>query len=207
MGFFIPAVLAKKPLVPHEARNDGKDTMSRAKPHYDRNSFILVVDDDRTLLKFFKIHLNKFFSRVIVVKNAREAISSLREKAIDLIITDINMPGTDGFQLQKKVRKNDSSIPVLLISGALLDPSEEELLDDADGYLRKPFTIDQLHSFISDGLTRREIMKELATLVADKKQLRNLIKGKIPLAKAVKKPHQKKARLLLKSLSGSSTAA
>ena len=33
---------------------------------YNRSSYILVVDDDDTLLKFFKIHLNKFFSRVIV---------------------------------------------------------------------------------------------------------------------------------------------
>ncbi|NBX24419.1 MAG: hypothetical protein EBR52_10065, partial [Microbacteriaceae bacterium] len=45
---------------------------------YDRTSFILVVDDDDSLLKFFKIHLNKFFSRVIVVESAKDALAQLK---------------------------------------------------------------------------------------------------------------------------------
>ena len=60
---------------------------------------ILIVDDDQTLLKFFKIHLNKFFSRVIVVKNAKEAVETLKSKQIDLVLSDIRMPRVDGLQL------------------------------------------------------------------------------------------------------------
>lgn len=171
--------------------------MTQAQPKYDRNSFILVVDDDNTLLKFFKIHLNKFFSKVIVVKNAKEAIESLREKTIDLVITDINMPRMDGFQLLKRVRKHDNAIPVLLISGALLDENEETLVLDADGYLRKPFSVDQLHDFIDQGLTKREKLKELAELLTDKKHLRNLVCGKVRLEKVVKKSETEKARVIV----------
>ncbi|MFK7825391.1 MAG: response regulator [Oligoflexales bacterium] len=175
--------------------------MSQSQQKYDRTSFILVVDDDNTLLKFFKIHLNKFFSKVIVVKNAKEAIESLREKTIDLVISDINMPRMDGFQLMKRVRKHDTSIPVLLISGALLNQDEEELLNEADGYLRKPFNVDQLHDFINNGLLRREKMKQLATLVSDKKQLRNLLKGTVKLEKVIKKDQQDEAKALLDEIS------
>src|SRR5689334_22808504 len=104
------------------------------KRNYDRTSYILVVDDDNTLLKFFKIHLNKFFSRVIVVKNAKEAIDTLREKEIDLVISDIRMPRMDGLQLMKRVRKHDPSIPMMMISGALLsDEQSKSAEDDADG--------------------------------------------------------------------------
>ena len=174
--------------------------MSQNQPKYDRNSFILVVDDDNTLLKFFKIHLNKFFSKVIVVKNAKEAIESLREKSIDLVITDINMPRMDGFQLLKRVRKHDNAIPVLLISGALLNQDEEELIRDADGYLRKPFSVDQLHDFINGGLTKREKMKMLSEMVSDKKHLRNLITGKVKLEKVIKKNNQDEAKSLLAEL-------
>ena len=107
---------------------------------YDRTSYILVVDDDNTLLKFFKIHLNKFFSRVVVVKNAKEATDAMREKEIDLVITDIRMPRMDGLQLMKRVRKHDSTIPVLIVSGALMTEEQEEICNnDADGFLRTPF--------------------------------------------------------------------
>ncbi|NRA44753.1 MAG: response regulator [Oligoflexales bacterium] len=175
--------------------------MSQSQQKYDRTSFILVVDDDNTLLKFFKIHLNKFFSKVIVVKNAKEAIESLREKTIDLVISDINMPRIDGFQLMKRVRKHDTAIPVLLISGALLNKDEEDLLNEADGYLRKPFNVDQLHDFINNGLLRREKMKQLASLVSDKKQLRNLLKGTVKIEKVIKKDQQDEAKALLDEIS------
>ena len=184
--------------------------MTQAQPKYDRNSFILVVDDDNTLLKFFKIHLNKFFSKVIVVKNAKEAIESLREKTIDLVITDINMPRMDGFQLLKRVRKHDNAIPVLLISGALLNENEETLVLDADGYLRKPFSVDQLHDFIDQGLAKREKLKELAEFLSDKKHLRNLVCGKVRLEKVVKKAEIEKAQAILDEIiteSGSSDVA
>ena len=175
--------------------------MSQSQQKYDRTSFILVVDDDNTLLKFFKIHLNKFFSKVIVVKNAKEAIESLREKTIDLVISDINMPRIDGFQLMKRVRKHDTAIPVLLNSGALLNKDEEDLLNEADGYLRKPFNVDQLHDFINNGLLRREKMKQLASLVSDKKQLRNLLKGTVKIEKVIKKDQQDEAKALLDEIS------
>lgn len=156
------------------------------KRSYDRTSYILVVDDDNTLLKFFKIHLNKFFSRVIVVKNAKEAIDTLREKEIDLVLSDIRMPRMDGLQLMKRVRKHDPSIPMLLISGALLDEEQAKAADeDADGYLRKPFTVDDLHAFIDQGMELREKYKKLAEILPEKKLIRDILRGKTKIEKIV----------------------
>jgi DNA-binding NtrC family response regulator len=153
---------------------------------YDRTSYILVVDDDNTLLKFFKIHLNKFFSRVIVVKNAKEAVDTLREKEIDLVLTDIRMPRMDGLQLMKRVRKHDPSIPVLLISGALLSEDQSKAAeDDADGYLRKPFSVDDLHTFLNNGMDLREKYKKLADLLPDRKMIRDLLRGKAKVEKLI----------------------
>lgn len=144
---------------------------------YDRTSYILVVDDDDTLLKFFKIHLNKFFSRVIVVPNAKEAVTALKERTIDLVISDIIMNRLDGFGLMKKVRNYDPSIPVFLISGALLDEEQSTNVDNmADGFLKKPFTIDELHSFIDRGLQIRTLYRELYSLVPEKKKFQKLVR-------------------------------
>jgi two-component system NtrC family response regulator len=164
---------------------------------YDRTSYILVVDDDNTLLKFFKIHLNKFFSKVIVVKNAKEAIESLADKEIDLVISDIRMPRMDGLQLMKKIRKHDPAIPILLISGALLSEDQAEKIDDADGYLRKPFEVDALHQFISTGMEIREQYKRLLECIPDKQSFRDVLRGRIKLEKAVNPEHLAAAKEII----------
>ncbi len=168
---------------------------------YDRTSHIMVVDDDQTLLKFFKIHLNKFFSRVIVVKNAKEAIESMKTKEIDLVLSDIRMPRVDGIQLLKKIRAHDASIPVFLISGAMLDDDQiKEIHDLADGFLRKPFSVDEIQAFLDAGMRRRDILKKLAEVVPDNKQLLSLIKGKGTVTDLRGKDKQASASELLEAL-------
>ena len=169
---------------------------------YDRTSYILVVDDDNTLLKFFKIHLNKFFSKVIVVKNAKEAIETLRDKEIDLVLSDIRMPRMDGLQLMKRIRKHDPAIPVMIVSGAMLDEDQIKIAEeDADGYLRKPFELDDLHAFIDMGMEMRERYKRLAELLPDKKQFRDVLSGKSKLERLVKEAEpQQEAKEILAEL-------
>jgi len=176
-------------------------TATTQKRAYDRTSYILVVDDDNTLLKFFKIHLNKFFSRVIVVKNAKEATDALREKEIDLVITDIRMPRMDGLQLMKRVRKHDSTIPVLVVSGALLTDEQVDICNnDADGFLRKPFSIDELHGFIESGMQLREKYLKLSAMLPDKKHFRDLLAGKYKVEKIADSSQREEAQELLTSL-------
>ena len=176
-------------------------TTAPNKRPYDRESYIMVVDDDQTLLKFFKIHLNKFFSRVIVVKNAKEAVETLKEKQIDLVLSDIRMPRVDGLQLLKKIRNHDASIPVYLISGALLEDDQMEQIHElADGFLKKPFTIEEIHDFIDNGMKRRELLMKLAEIVPDNKTLLGLIKGKVTLAKIKDDEEKKTAEDLLNTL-------
>ena len=152
--------------------------------NYDRESYILVVDDDQTLLKFFKIHLNKFFSRVIVVKSVKEALSAMKEKQIDLVISDIRMPRTSGLQLIKKVRNHEPTIPVFLISGALLTEDQLQEVDlNADGFLKKPFSVDELHSFIERGLSYRGVYREMEQLIDNRKFFVDFLKKKHDLTK------------------------
>jgi DNA-binding response OmpR family regulator len=171
---------------------------------YDRESFIMIVDDDQTLLKFFKIHLNKFFSRVIVVKNAKEAVDTLKEKQIDLVLSDIRMPRVDGLQLLKKIRNHDASIPVFLISGALIDDEKKAEIDAlADGFLKKPFTVEEIHAFIDSGMKKREILAQLGEVVKDNKTLLGLIKGNFKVTKLKDKKIEKQAGELLNLLKAS----
>lgn len=153
--------------------------MSIEERAYNRTSYVLVVDDDDTLLKFFKIHLNKFFSKVVVVKSAADAIAKIKELEIDLVLSDIKMPRMDGIQLMKKVKAHDPSIPVFLISGALLEEKQKRAIDEkADGYLTKPFSIDDLHGFIDRGMQLRDCYKELHETIGDDKLFVDIVSGK-----------------------------
>lgn len=168
---------------------------------YNRTSYILVVDDDDTLLKFFKIHLNKFFSRVVVVRNAQEAITTLKEKEIDLVLSDIKMPRMDGIQLMKKVKLHDPSIPVFLVSGAMLTEVQKSAVEEkADGFLRKPFSIDSLHDFIDRGMQVRDYYKELLEIVQDKKKFSELVQGKRQLRCIKDEDHRARAQELMANI-------
>lgn len=177
-----------------------------ARPVYDRTSNILIVDDDDVLLKFFKIHLNKFFSRIVVVRSSKQVAEVLKEKSVDLVISDIYLTGSDGFQIARKVRKFDASIPILLISGAALTPKEEEEAQKADGYLRKPFSMDELHDFIQVGLKRRKTIKDLIEITGQEVDLKSLLAGKIQIEKVVKGEKLKAAKSLMQELEAKDAA-
>lgn len=144
-----------------------------------KEGLILLVDDDDSLLKFFKIHLNKFFPKIFVAESASEAMNMIDTKPIDLIVCDYAMPKMNGLSLAKKVRKIRIDIPVLFISGTDLS---KEILDDikmfSDGLLKKPFSVEDFNRFIVLGLEIRENFKLLLSLMKENKKnlLRTIIK-------------------------------
>lgn len=168
--------------------------------HPFRSSPILIVDDDGTILKFFKIHLNKQFARVFVTKSAKEALSALKDNPIDLVITDISMPKIDGFQLTRKIKKMDCSIPVMLISGAILNEQDQKSINEADGFLRKPFSIEELDFLIRDGFELRVKLKELKGYLSDSSRLEDVLKNHALAEKYVKGAFLSQAQAILASL-------
>ena len=143
---------------------------------YDRESCILIVDDDPSLLKFFKIHLNKFFSKIVVVENVAAAIKELAARPFDLVISDVRMPKTDGLQLLKKVRKLDTSIPIFMISGEIMTDEQAKKLMFADAFLKKPFDFDDFHRFIALGIDLRQALKELAEPLGKDCDIRKILR-------------------------------
>lgn len=168
--------------------------------NYDQSSQILVIDDDSIILKFFKIHLNKYFAKVTVANNATEAIAIVKEKEIDLVIADIFMPKTNGLQLAKKIKRLDMSIPTLLISGGELNEKIESELDSADGFLKKPFDIDDLHNFIESGLRKRRDYLELQEILEDKSSLPKVLSAKAKIEDHVPQEKVEAAKALIKRL-------
>lgn len=119
---------------------------------------ILVVDDDINLNYLIAKVLTKNGYKAFQSYNARDAYEVLEENYIDLIITDIMMPGLSGYAFTKSLREEKIDIPILIIT------AKEEFKDKvegfnagADDYLVKPINLDELVLRVGALLRRAKI--------------------------------------------------
>lgn len=141
---------------------------------YDRQSFVLVMDDDDSVLKFMKMHLNRFFSHVVVARTPADATTFLKQKEFDVIITDITPGKKNKLEFLKKVMIQWRKLPVVL----LIEEQEADSAKIADfpylcvtGIVSKPMQLDPLHDAIRRALEVRVLLKELDQLVGPKQAI------------------------------------
>ncbi len=116
-----------------------------------KNKNILYVEDDLTVQENILDTLKNFFNSVTIASDGDEAYTLYIENQnkIDLIITDINMPNTDGITLVKYIREYNKKIPIIIISAYtdtdyLLDSIELNIVK----YITKPFTTQKIISLL-----------------------------------------------------------
>ncbi len=104
----------------------------------------LLVDDDAALRGLLFVLLKQMGFEATCAQNAYEAIDIIETEGSDnfhVLITDIRMPGMDGFELARRIRSGGSSIPILFISGYTSSMGTiEEQLDEQSAFLKKPFS-------------------------------------------------------------------
>lgn len=122
---------------------------------------ILLVDDDQELTDFLKLLLMRQY-QIMEAADATEAMEILLESPVDLIISDVVMPGINGFEFCAMVKKNIqlSNIPVILLTSKNTLQSKIEGLEfGADAYIEKPFDTTALKAQIINLLDNRERLK------------------------------------------------
>jgi two-component system cell cycle sensor histidine kinase/response regulator CckA len=99
---------------------------------------ILVVDDETLMLTMADAILSDFGYKVMTANNGQKALQLLErpEVVVDLVITDLVMPGMGGRELMERIRQHGLTMPLLSMSGYVL-PEEQQTQDH---YLQKPFT-------------------------------------------------------------------
>ncbi len=115
---------------------------------------ILVVDDDREIVKAIEIYLKREGYNVEKAYDGIEAINKLKENEIHLIILDIMMPNQDGLETLEKIRET-KAIPVILLSAKSEDYDKISGLDlGADDYITKPFNPLELVARVNSNVRR-----------------------------------------------------
>ena len=124
---------------------------------------ILVVDDDTEVAHYLSMLLSAQY-RVVCRFDADNALTTIREDAPDLILSDVVMPDKDGYQLCKEI-KDDLQlchIPVILVTAkATVDNQVQGLNIGADAYVTKPFDPNYLLALISSQLKNRDKVRNL----------------------------------------------
>lgn len=103
---------------------------------------VLVVDDSDAIRKFVMFALRARGYHVVTARDGLDALEKLARARADLVITDVNMPGLDGFGLVRALREDRdyARTPIIILSSLSGDEEVGEgLAAGADAYLKKPF--------------------------------------------------------------------
>jgi len=140
---------------------------------------ILVVDDDVYIQQLVSIHLSREGYQVYRANHAEEALDMLEEKAVDLAIVDVMMPGMDGFELTK-ILSTDYNLPVILLTAkGQIGDKEQGFLAGSEDYIVKPFEVKELLFRVAVVLRRVERAMEtvikVGNLTIDRKNFELMI--------------------------------
>ena len=127
-----------------------------------KNRKVLVVDDDHDVLRMLSALLGAYEYKVVTADNAEGALGILRDTDIDIVLTDIRMPGMGGIELAGKIHELYAEIPVLIMTAyAELEVAVEAIKRGASDFIMKPLNPDFLvHSVRKAGSFREMKARE-----------------------------------------------
>lgn len=141
----------------------GKETIEGLRPSDVKGGkAILVVDDDELTRDFFKRLLQEY--RIVTAATGEEALYLVGKERLDLVLLDIKMPGIDGIETLRQIRKAKPNLSVIMISahGTLKTSCEAVKLGAVDS-IAKPFDLDEMKDVIRVALDKTAVPAEKAS--------------------------------------------
>ena len=108
---------------------------------------VLIIDDDRCLLRQISVHLEKHGLDTIVAESGEDGLVIVNKQRLDLIILDWTLPGIQGIEILATLKetKKSKNIPILMLTGRTKIGDAEDAFElGADAYMFKPFSLKRL---------------------------------------------------------------
>ena len=131
----------------------------------DNRPTILIVDDDTEIINYMRLLFSNDY-RLITCLDADTALEEMRAEEPNIVLSDVAMPGKDGYQLCQEIKQDIqlSHIPVILVTAKVTAENQVEGLNvGADAYVTKPFDPAVLSALIQSQLKNRERVRKLLT--------------------------------------------
>ena len=153
-----------------------------------RAARVLVVDDEPAVRSALRVNLARAGYDVALASSAEEALRGLREKAADVVLTDVTMPGAGGLHLLETLRQDRPELPVILMTGhGSVESAVAAMKAGASDYIIKPVSKDELLVILERTLRERALLaevRELREVVAQHRGFEKLV-GATPAMRRV----------------------
>ena len=115
---------------------------------------ILIVDDDANIAELISLYLTKECFDTMIVEDGESALRAVDTFAPNLILLDLMLPGMDGWQVLREIRKT-SNVPIIMLTAKTMEDDMLNGLDlGADDYITKPFSLKNLYARVRAVLRR-----------------------------------------------------
>jgi CheY-like chemotaxis protein len=124
-----------------------------AASNYDWSSkSILIVDDLEIIFNYYKLAVSRTGVSLYWTDNGSKAIEYIKNQPeINLVLMDIQMPGMDGYETGKLIKKIRPELPVIIQTAYVLEETEQKAFDNGmDGYISKPIKLNLLLNLIDN---------------------------------------------------------
>ncbi len=156
--------------------------MTTATPHGGVN--VLVVDDETGILETLGILLKKEGFQVRTALGGRKGLEEIEQRAPDVVLTDVRMPGVSGLEVLSSARSHDPDVPVILMTAqADLRSAIQAVNEGAYHYIQKPFVNDEIVAILRRAAEHRSLRVENRSLRQEIKRLDRSVSG-VPVGRS-----------------------
>ena len=170
---------------------------------------ILIVDDEKNYLVVLEALLGPEGYEILTADNARDATRLIRDSDLDLVITDMKMPGTTGMELLEESKKTKPDLPIIMMTAyGTIEMAVEAMKKRAYDYITKPFQNEELKLTVKKALENYRLIKEnrfLSEALSDRYRYGNIIgksKAMLEIYDLISKVAQSRASVLITGASG-----
>jgi len=122
---------------------------------------VLIVDDEKDFVEMLSLRLNEVGEKVSSAYSGQECLETLKKADVDVVILDIKMPGMDGIETLKEIKKGFPLVEVIMLTGhGSTETAVEGMKSGAFDYLMKPADFDDLTAKLEGARKRKDEQEE-----------------------------------------------
>ncbi len=135
---------------------------------------VLIIEDDKEISNLLEIHLKDLNCEIVKQFDGLSGLTNAKQNNYDLLVLDIMLPGMDGFEVCKEIRKSEINTPILMLTSKSEETDKVLGLEfGADDYLTKPFSIREFIARV------KAIFRRVDSLSHEKEDKKNLRYGQL----------------------------